>query len=242
MTLVQSEPKKIYIRVDEQATEFEFNFTDSTWWYLNNANIANNKFTWWYWYYDTWIDIKDANKITIDATVYGTTWSWVGLIYLTFYPATWWGPDTDTWQHVWMIINYMTNSWYDQSGVKVAQDQNYTHNMYTVTSTKYGNGTEMPVHCEIDIANKTVSFSMNNTLIGTQTISDADINAFRSTSLSKFWISLSHPNWYVSYLKIKIDGWQTISQLNSLNNLSNTFTPTIIPDTPNNWTWDVLTI
>lgn len=198
------------IREYQESWTFEFDFTDSTWWNLTNATIANGQFnptqSWWYWYYDIGTDIKDTNKITIDATVYGTVWEWVGLIYLTFYPATWWAsPDADTGQHVWMIINYMPNSWYNQSGVKVAQDQNYTHDMYVVTGTKYGNGTEMPVHCEIDIANKTVSFSMDNTLIGTQTISDADINTFKSTSLSKFWISSSQASWYVSYLKIKIE-------------------------------------
>ena len=207
--------KRIMMRpngVEKQVRPFwktlEFDFTDSTGWSLTNATIANGKLTptqdGGYWYYDTWVDIKDANKITIDATVYGTTWSWIGLIYLTFYEATWQSPEATGTSHTWMIINYMTNSWYNKSGVKIAQDQNYTHDMYTVTTTKYWNGTEMPVHCEIDILNKTVSFSMANTLIGTQTISDTDINTFRSVSLSKFGIGMSNTSWYVSYLKIEI--------------------------------------
>lgn len=187
---------------------FEFDFTDSTGWTFNDATIS-----WWklqatqsggWCVYDTGTDIKDSSKITIDATVYGTTWSWVWLIYLMF--CDWLSkPENTATPMSWMIVNYMTSAGYKNSGTKVNHDAGYWNDIYTVTETKYWNGIEMPIHYELDVVNKTVTFSMNNTLIGTDTVSDADIASFKATSRTKFGISLSQTSWYVSYLKLTIE-------------------------------------
>ena len=198
--------KKIYVwtnLVRPGRRVYEFDFTDSTWWTLSNAQISWGKITWnsnvwWSWEYDMG-DITGANSIIIDATVYGNTWSWVWLIELN----RWKQEDWNNWR-TWMMVNYMTNGGYNNSPLKLAQSENYTQDYILWTTTKYWSWIEMPVHCEFDFVNKTGTMSFNNTLIGTANLTDAQITTFRNTANSSFRVWGGNYSWYVSYLKVQI--------------------------------------
>lgn len=108
-------------------------------------------------------------------------------------------------------------------------------------------------------SNWTMKWYKNASLIwtATKTLSSSDTRNFfiwyRAYSSDRYW------NWYISdfiveskvrtaqeitdyYDLTKWDYWIQALNNNLNNNLSNTLTPTVILNTPNSWSWDVLTM
>ena len=212
-----SEPSKIFVwdtqiskvflwdtQVRPSAKVYEFDFTDSTWWALTNASLSNGKLLGtsanFLWSYNMW-SLVGAKKITIDANLYGVVWSWAGTMWQSFKVNI-----GSTQYSIWSIVNYMNNNWYKSSWIKFMQTGSYGSDTLINTNTKYWSGIVMPVHSEYDIENKTATFSMNNTLIGTATINDTLINLFNNqTSTGNFELSWSKSWWYYTYLKVVIE-------------------------------------